>query len=424
MKRAFIVDYTTNDNGDFRIYEIQNLLDSNLFKTIENELDNGIITARFYQSLPSPLGSINPRRINCKTDQRYLLQSFQETAKYNPDFMIIDRTSKAPLSHDEKETIRAFLEKYNNKVVIKTDGVEGTGNTFTKDMDFDAIVEKINQHLAEGKPISIEEQVMLTKDNENEINSFNEKYNFLNCNKPGIFRRGIVLYDPETDEIEHFEVYKQIIDTSETTCNHKSDQDGQSISVGYLKTYNTIDAIRSYTETRKSKHPERYRQRSDFFKDIARVIESNGMPCDNLNQFCLTDNDHRAANEKFICNQSMSNRDDIKDEINQKSCTGIQKIMQYYKIKGFSYLSTAAESESFLNNLEILRNLNLDSSENVKLLLDKPSECDIILSSQNGGNEVNTAFMQLKIEEKEAPLLMMNSGRAKQHKKLTSCSLL
>ncbi|MCF6765113.1 hypothetical protein L3V82_04965 [Thiotrichales bacterium 19S3-7] len=374
MKRVFIVDYTTNDAGDFKIYEIQNLLDSNLFKTIEEPLDNGIITASFYRSLASStLRGINPHRINYKTDQRYLLQSFEETAKYNPDFMIIDRESKEPLNHDEKEKIRSFLLKYANKSVIKTDGVEGNGNTFTKDMEFEAICEKINWHLARGESISIEKQVMLTKEKVEEKDLFNQKYQAQNCAEPGIFRRDIAFYDADTDEIEHFEVYKQIIDVSETTCNHLSDQRGTSISKGYLEDYHTIDEIRHYTDERKERHPERYQQRENFFRDIARVVDELGTPNDecDLSAFCLSDNDHRVVNEKFMRNQGDSSSKNITSVIRQKHCAGIQKITRHYQLEGYKYISLAAKSDSFLSEVDNLRKTKSDSSDNIKLFLEQ-----------------------------------------------------
>ncbi|MCF6775970.1 hypothetical protein L3V83_05195 [Thiotrichales bacterium 19X7-9] len=115
------------------------------------------------------------------------MQQYPETAQYNPDFMIINRGSKDPLNDQEIAKIKGFLLKHNNKVVIKTEDVLGTGNIFTNDMGVEATLDVINDALAKGRPFVIEQQKMLTRTRPDELEEFKVKHQ--QADKTGIARR-------------------------------------------------------------------------------------------------------------------------------------------------------------------------------------------------------------------------------------------
>ncbi|MCF6776177.1 hypothetical protein L3V83_06275 [Thiotrichales bacterium 19X7-9] len=276
MKKAFLVDYTTDDKGNFKIYEVQDVKSSDYHKTFKDKGQKAYASLKFMKSflekygddiheLPAHLATNS----DSKAPQRAMFQQFSETAQYNPDLLIINRNSREPLTEEETVKIKAFLVKHDNKAVIKGSGTLGQANFFTKDMSEEDIIAKVNEFIQKGASIVLEEQVMLTNE------QVTQKHQVIkpDIKETGVFRRDIVVYDTEDSSVEHFEVYSQVLDTSVTTDNHKYETGVYNYETGYLETNGTIDKLSEYMDERKALYPDEYAHKAKFFRDIVSAIE-------------------------------------------------------------------------------------------------------------------------------------------------------
>lgn len=271
MAKYLIIDYTTDEENNFFIYELQRFIGSNNHKFYDHDSLNYTVI-KFYTSLSERYENTdNPQHLlhselltgelnGEKTLQRILLQQNIKTQKYNPDFLIIDRKSNN-LSNSEKEKIKLFYEKHKAHIVIKATGSLGYGNYFSRNKLFDETLKIIEKQLSFGRSLSLEAEVMLTNE------KINKKY--AQDNKtPGIYKRSMLIAN--NTALEHVTVYKNILDTEKTTDNHSNNRYDFK-NKGYL-TSDIEDAL-NYSKKKYQKNPISYNEQVIFFQNLVKCLE-------------------------------------------------------------------------------------------------------------------------------------------------------
>ncbi|MEY8768798.1 hypothetical protein [Francisella philomiragia] len=234
---GFVVDYSTTPKSkeEFKlcVYEVQHIISDYFYCFRQNAVDMfmpleekqkisnnflGKILSRYNKndnSLFEIPNSIN----NNKSSQRVLFSSSPKTRKYIPEFRIYK------ISHfiNEKENIVHDIETFRNggKLIMKSFGGYGIGNYFIlNSYDIREAIDSILNLIGTKSDkyhnyVSVEHLVMYEYD-ESYINDKHLRYS----KHRGIYKRSLVFYNIDTQEVEYSDISKQILDTSQTTNTH------------------------------------------------------------------------------------------------------------------------------------------------------------------------------------------------------------
>ena len=87
----------------------------------------------------------------------------------------------------------------------------------------------------------------------------------------GVYYRDLVIYDPNTNTVEFFPLYKNILDTTRTTNSHSKDESGNLEETAYFLKYRP-DPLTQITWDKQKTYPEFYKQKEAAFRNIASVM--------------------------------------------------------------------------------------------------------------------------------------------------------
>jgi hypothetical protein len=267
---SFCVDYSTDRKNNFLIYELQGTT-SDYFDIIKANYDKSVyysnLQKRWYQYVYKTLYKNSfaldlPTILNDeKIYQRLLLYCSRCTRKYNPKFLIVNKSdskwNERAYPVKEGKNLEYFFKKelYSN-AVIKSSGERGKGNEYCKNRD--SFVINAQQALA-NRAFTVEEIKMLAK--EDGI----LKYKIA----PGVYQRDWVIYNTESHTATSYEVCKVYLDTDKTTNSH---DENPLFEKGYFDLF--PPQYNKRKEAKVFKNQEHYNSKHKFFKDIGLTIEN------------------------------------------------------------------------------------------------------------------------------------------------------
>lgn len=253
---AFTIDYSANRDR-MTVYEIQKL-GSNHFDTTNRELlerreeqqklwfehFHECNAGNFLIDLPSILDG-------SKFEQRKLLTSNPNTASLCPNHLLCNEAVSIT-------DILSFIDRHNNKVVLKTKGSCGKGNVFLRDiMPGITTQEMVEDFRRKNGDFVIEEEVMHAPD--------------ANATSVGVYYRAIVFYNSEQGTVNFFDVYKITLDTDLSTNSHS---DHASIVLNeelYLLT-NNVASLRCKMAIDKQCNPELHKIKKNAFLNVGELL--------------------------------------------------------------------------------------------------------------------------------------------------------
>lgn len=263
-----IMDYSMSPDGSqFVLYESQTASSNNFHNALnteenKNHKKNTLVwdswLSKKYQDV-FMLDFDASLNLN-KAKQREIL-SDSSTTIYNPAFIVIKDASQDKMAYEKCLT---FLHE-KKRIVIKFSGSDGDGNTFIdlESLDHeDQLKKAINN--CKDKQFVVEEQVMFSP-------LPTTAAHFPGHLKLGVYYRDIVIYNPNTNEIEFIEVYQNILNTEKSMDSHSLKRDQNLEEIAYLLRY-TPNELNEFTEKNREKYPEFYQKKEQIFKKIASLM--------------------------------------------------------------------------------------------------------------------------------------------------------
>ncbi|MCF6806943.1 hypothetical protein L3V79_00870 [Thiotrichales bacterium 19S9-12] len=296
MKDVCVIDYTTDENEKFFIFEAQKLTRSTLHGLSGEEKVKH--DHQFKTDLSKDIANkkVNelPQHLNGeKLFQRLLFQQNKKTRQYNPKFIIVNRISNT-LNNSEEQKLRAFFNNCNGRLLIKSKGTLGQANIFFRDKNIDVFIQAVKHQISGRTSFVIEEEKMLfslkTKDDGS------HKYD----QSLGVYRRDFFLSEKKSDnnplDIQYFEVCRYFCNMSHTTDSHNSEH--TSHEKNYLN--GNYQSAKEKLQGKMEKSSEKYTKKEQFFRNIAECIESGLFLVakgSELSQYFLSEEDMQETNQ-------------------------------------------------------------------------------------------------------------------------------
>ncbi|APC96494.1 hypothetical protein [Francisella frigiditurris] len=307
---SYTIDYTCTHpkDSEFRlyVYEVQHTL-SNHFKLDMYQPDKEedmlfklepfktFIRSNLKRSVLDLPITLEENKVN----QRIILSDVN-TKKYLPHFLIYKTEDFLKTPIPEYHQLENFIKQSNYNVVVKATGLLGSGNYFinerrTSDPEFN-IVSEIkrfikNRDIQKSPFFLIEEAIMCpylknykknkhlnysnpnTQRDINALERLKAKYNY---SSRGIFRRDVIFYNCNSDDVIIWPIYKQILNTGLSTDNHSDYTlyDKQYTSEYYDIKYNPLIYLNRKLNSADVVKSEHYRKKSNAMRDISRVLSN------------------------------------------------------------------------------------------------------------------------------------------------------
>lgn len=266
---AFVIDYSLGPDGQCVVYEVQRTISDNFrdefdsnTDSLRNKMEPIWIKWAQKQYQNSFVLDIAIELNDKKALQRRIISQDPRTEELNPKYIVLQ-------SRDDREESAKKIKNFFGqcKIVFKSNGACGLGNIFV-DLCADNWKEQIDAAIEKcktaGPSYVVEEQIMYPPLPE-------DCARFPGQSQLGVYYRDMIIFDPDTQTVEFIEVYKNILNTIETTDSHHKKRSGNLEETAYLLRYRP-DELQRIVAAKRNLHPEFYKSKEAVFTSIGQVM--------------------------------------------------------------------------------------------------------------------------------------------------------